>query len=295
MSSAVLILNPAAGGGTAADAVRPHVAALQAVLGEVEVRTTAAPGDATQLAADAARAGASAVLAAGGDGTVFEVVNGLLPADAPPALGVLPVGTGNSFVRDLHDGSLAAAVAGITSGCSRPVDAIRITHAGGVLHAVNLVSFGFSAQAGALTNRRYKRFGAAGYVLAVLQSWLALTPERFAYQCDDGPDQTAHATLLSFCNSRFTGGSMRMAPDALLDDGLLDVVRIGAMGRRRFLTSFPKIFAGTHGAMPEVSMARAARVSLSLPAPVQVMIDGEIRLLHPSALAVVPGALQVLA
>ena len=295
MASTLIIVNGAARGGRGMSAAAPHIEALRGLPGGVHVVATEAPGHAAELARQAALDARSAVVAAGGDGTVHEVVNGLL-ADGGPGgvqLGILPVGTGNSFVRDLGLADPASAVGALQAGHTVPVDAVRLVHEGGELHFLNLASFGFSAQAGALTNRRYKWLGAGGYVFAVLECLVGLSAAPLPHACDDGPVDASPCTLVSFCNSRFTGGDMKMAPDADIADGQLDVVRIGAMGRRRFLSSFPRIFAGTHPDMAEVSMGRARRVRFQVDRPVDAMIDGEVMSIVPHTLEVQPAAIRV--
>lgn len=289
------ILNPAAGGGQGAALAER---ALQEVPGVTLLRS-AGPGDATRLARQAAASGADVVAACGGDGTVFEVAGGLLSGEPSEgggpatALAVLPVGTGNSFVRDLGIADLAGAIAALRSGARRRVDALKLVHAGGELYSLNLVSFGFSAEAGDLTNRRFKALGTAGYVGAVLASLVRLKHHVVPAAPDGSPFDSRPMTLLSFCNSRYTGGAMMMAPEASLDDGLVDIVRIGPMNRRRFLSCFPKIFRGTHPEMPEVQMSRAREVSFARIGPAPVMIDGEIQHLEPISLTVLPRALDV--
>ncbi|MEQ1505349.1 MAG: diacylglycerol kinase family protein, partial [Myxococcota bacterium] len=258
----------------------------------VVIRTTTGPGHATALAREAKEAGAAQVVACGGDGTVFEVVNGLLPGPGP-VLGILPVGTGNSFVRDLGLADERAAVAAIRAGTTRQIDAMRIVHADGELFSVNLLSLGFSADAGAMTNRRFKPLGAAGYVAAVLASLVRLRHHAFPYAIDDGLFDARPGLLLSVCNSRYTGGAMMMAPFADPTDGQLDVVRIGSMRRRRFLMAFPMIFQGTHLELPEVRSTRGRSVAFADVGPVPVMIDGEVRTLALRSVAVVRRALEV--
>lgn len=291
MSQSVVIVNRAAGGGRGPALAAPHLAHLDAT-----VRYTERPGHARELAEQAARDGASTVVAAGGDGTVFEVVNGLmqLAPDDRPTLGLLPVGTGNSFVRDLALDSPARAVEAILGGHTQPVDVVRLDHDEGVLHYVNLLSVGFSAEAGALTNRRYKGLGASGYILAVLQCLLRLGAHPFPHALDGGPVDARPYVLVSFSNSRFTGGDMQMAPRADISDGELDVVTIGPMRRLRFLRAFPRIFAGTHDQLPEIDLARAREVVFSAASPVDVMVDGEVLTLTLRKLEVLPGALRVL-
>lgn len=284
------IVNGAAGGGRAGKRVGP----LLERLGEVEVRQTEGPGHATALAREARERAADVVIAVGGDGTVCEVANGLLP-EGGPALGVLPLGTGNCFVRDVGIDDADQAARAISRGSTRAVDALRLVHAEGTVWSVNLVSFGFSADVGELTNRRYKPFGVGGYAIAVLQTLYRLRHHACPVALDGGALDERPVTLLSFCNTRYTGGNMRMAPDADPTDGELDVVRIGTMRRRRLLASFPRIFRGTHPDMPEVQVGRAKAVAFAPIGAVPVMIDGEVRTLEPRSLEVVPRALQVLA
>ncbi len=287
----VVIVNVAAGGGRAEERLRPLLPAFGGAA--LDVRSTTGPGHATALARSAADA--DAVVAVGGDGTVHEVLQGLMALERPPALGIVPLGTGNSFVRDLGLREPVAAVAAIARGHTRPIDVLRVTHADGVRFSLNLVSVGFAADAGATTNRKYKRLGAGGYVFGVVETLLGLRPMTAPHRLDGGEMDHRPFVLLSFCNSTSTGGDMAMAPAADPADGLVDVVRIAPMNRRRFLSSFPRIFRGTHGEMPEVSFRTARRVDFAPAGPVDVMIDGEVVSMALSALEVVPGALRVLA
>jgi diacylglycerol kinase (ATP) len=288
----VAIVNPSAGGGRAAR----RAAELGSKLPGLEVRTTRGPGHATELARAARADGAEVVVAAGGDGTLFEVVNGLVGGDGPPpALGILAVGTGNSFVRDVGLSDPERAIEAIRDGRRRKVDLLRIVHAEGELWSINLVSLGFSAEAGDLTNRRFKGMGAVGYVSAVLASLIRLHPSPIPYALDDGEHDARPLTLLSLCNSSCTGGAMRMAPGADPSDGELDVVRVGPMGRRRLLSVFPRIFRGTHVELPEVSVRRARKVTFAPTGARPVLIDGEVRSIELRSVAVVPRALEVCA
>ena len=291
---ALLIINPAAGGGRCAERVKPYVATLEGRGIEVELAHTSGPGDATRLAREAT---ADVVVAVGGDGTLFEVLNGLFPREegVGPALAVLPLGTGNSFVRDFGIQEPEAAVRALADGRRRTCDVVRARHADGELYFINLLSVGFTARAGALTNKRFKPLGVGGYILAVLASLVKMEHPTYALSLDSGLMDTRACTLLSFSNSRFTGGDMMMAPDADPTDGLVDFVRIGPMGRRRFLAAFPKIFKGTHPEMNEIDVTRVARVDFDMHEPVDVMVDGEIIRLALQSLEVLPGAVEFVA
>lgn len=291
------IVNPAAGGGRCGKRAPSAIARLREAGLEVDVFETTGPGDATDRARVAWGEGLRRFLAIGGDGTTFEVVNGLFPheGDERPRLGLVPLGTGNSFLRDFAITDADLALRAIARGETHTCDVVRAIHDGGELHYLNLLSLGFSAEAGALTNRRFKPLGVAGYVLAVLATAARLSHPSFAIRLDDGARDARPCVLLSFSNSRFTGGTMMMAPHADATDGELDVIRIGAMGRLAFVRSFPSIFQGAHVARPEVEESRAKTVALDLPGPVDVMVDGEVLELALSRLEVVPGALEVVA
>ncbi len=171
---------------------------------------------------------------------------------------------------------------------------VEVEHAAGRAWSLNLVSVGFAAEAGELTNARYKGWGAGGYVVAVVQTLTELRQHALPHALDEGPFDARPFVLLSFCNSSSTGGDMTMAPNADPSDGELDVVRIAPMRRRRFLSSFPRIFRGTHGEMPEVGFARARKVTFAELPPIPVMIDGEVLTLSLRRLEVLPRALRLL-
>lgn len=294
------IVNPAAGGGRSAkDSPRALRALRDAGVQLDDIRYTSGPGDATRLARQAWAEGARSFLVVGGDGTTHEVVNGCVPdalsSTERPTLGMLPLGTGNSFLRDFGIFSPKDAMRALIRGESRPSDVVRLDHGKGALYSFNIIGLGFSAEVGARTNARYKPLGALGYVVAVFETAAHLKGPVFPLRVDGEATDTRPVVLLSFSNSRFTGGAMEMAPRAKVDDGELDVIRIGTMPRLRFFSSFPSIFRGTHTRRPDVEERRAKRVEFDLGGEVDVMIDGEIIRALPRAVEVVPAAMKVIA
>ena len=181
------IVNPAAGGGRCG---KLAPAALQRVreLGiELEVASTTEAAEATALAAQAYQRGMRNFLAVGGDGTSYEIVNGLFPQALKaerPSLGFLPLGTGNSFLRDFTTRGIENTIEALKAGRSRSCDAIRLKHSGGELYYTNLFSLGFPADVGALTNRRFKRWGELGYILGVFTRLAELSCRAFPYRTD---------------------------------------------------------------------------------------------------------------
>ena len=293
----VAIVNPAAGGGKCGRRAEVELDRLRAVGMQVESRLTSKPGDGTVLVREAYAEGVRNFIAVGGDGTGFEVLNGLFPealeASSRVSLGFLPLGTGNSFLRDFTDQGAEYAMQSMIEGKHRKCDVIQLTHRDGVLHFINLMSMGFVAEVGALTNQRFKRLGQFGYVLGVVSKVARLQATSFPMRADNGDTDDEAVTFVSINNSRFTGGKMMMAPQADTGDGHADLIRVGEMGRFSLLRTFPKIFKGTHVDHPVASQSRVRTIDFDLPSEVDVMIDGEVLRLLPRRLQVLPGVLDV--
>jgi YegS/Rv2252/BmrU family lipid kinase len=295
----VTILNPAAGGGRCGRRAREALDSLREAGVQIEVYLTSRAGEATEIARGARADGHDRFLCIGGDGTAFEVLNGLFPRPAgdsgPLTLATLPLGTGNSFLRDFGVTDVESAFRAIIAGRTRTCDVIRFAHDGGEIHYINLVSLAFSARAATLTNERFKPLGPFGYILAVLSCVAGLTFPVIPIRLDGEEPDRRPCALLSFSNSKFTGGTMMMAPAADPTDGMLDVIRVGEMSRLSFTATFPDIFAGTHTERPEVEQARARRVTFVDPEEQDVMVDGEVMRLVPRSLSVLPGAIEIVA
>ncbi len=293
-----MIINPAAGGGACGERAQAAISKLASRGIEIQPHRTTRPGHATELARRLQASGHDVLLCAGGDGTAYEVVNGLFtpPSGRPtPRLGMLPLGTGNSFLKDFQIETEARAIDAVADGRVRPVDVVKADLDSGVLHYINLLSIGFTSDVGATTNRWFKSLGAAGYAVATVLEVARLRARRFPISLDGGPFDERPADFLSFNNSRCTGGNMIMAPDADPSDGQLDVIRVGDLGRVSLLRTFPKIYEGKHLEHPSNESARAAHVRLRLEGPVDLMVDGEIVRARLDALTVLPGALEIFA
>lgn len=295
------IVNPAAGGGRCGRESADAIAQLRTRGIEIDVWYTQHAGHGTELVAKAYEEGYRSFIAVGGDGTSYEIVNGLssyLESDQRPqrcTLGFLPLGTGNSFLRDFTDRGAEFAIEAIGEGQRRACDVIRITHDDGALYFINLFSCGFIADVCTSANTHFKRLGAGGYGLGVMAELARLRSQHLSFRVDGGAVWEQEAIFLSVCNSQFTGGSMQMAPFANASDGEADIVVAGAMSRRTLLALFPKIFSGKHIHHAAITTSRGRHIDFDFDGPVDVMLDGEVVRVRPIALDVLEGAIDVCA
>ena len=298
MSKAYLaVVNPAAGFGRCGLMFGPVLERLRQAGLEVDVVETSRAGHGVEIARKAYRDGYRRFLAVGGDGTSFEIVNGLFPEaleGEKPSLGFLPLGTGNSFLRDFSADGVNYAVESILQSRERPCDVIRLRHSDGDLYYINILSFGFVADVCTLANRRFKRLGEAGYFLAVVLCLARFQQRVISLRLDGSPEVIRLRTaLLIFNNSKFTGGKMMLAPNADTCDGKLEIVRWSA-GRIEFLRNFAKVYDGSHITHPKIWHGPASQVEFQFDEPIDIMVDGEVLTLHCRSLEVLPSALNVI-
>jgi len=290
------IVNPAAGGGKSAKLAGAALGRLRAKGLKIDVIASTGPGHATALAREAHSQGYRRFLAVGGDGTAHEILNGTFPAGASERveLGFLPLGTGNSFLRDFTDQGAEASIEALVLNRKRPIDLLRLTHAKGEVYSFNILSLGFTADVGALANRWFKPLGSLGYLLGVLVRVAQLKRRPFPLRSDGETEWDGRPSLfLAFNNSKYTGGTMLIAPGADPSDGLIEFVRWGPIGRLGLVRTLPRLYDGTHLEHPLASRKAVRHVEFNLAAPVDVMVDGEIRSLQCRALDILPSALDV--
>lgn len=326
-----LIVNPNAGrrnGLALAESVRKTLASASI---EASIYVSTYPGETVELAGTIARQAAAvyapeasarsdsaiapqearsteavlpSIIAVGGDGTLFEMLNGLMtgwnaegigsgkaPDPIPFPIGQIPVGTGNSFIRDLGIETPDEAAEAIMAGTTRAVDLGTFSCSAGRFVFINLLGAGFVSSV-AHRAARYKRWGSLSYVIGVLQETLALAPGRLTLHVD-GTTIQRDALFVEICNSRYTGGEMCMAPGAKIDDGLLDVVVMTRATRRKLLTLFPKIFSGTHVEDPVIEVFQGRSVRVETEPPWLLTPDGEIFDSTPIDVSILPGHLRM--
>lgn len=297
--SYLAIVNPAAGGGRSSKMLGSALERLRAGGVVVDVVETQGAGDATGLAREAYGRGRRHFIAVGGDGTSYEVVNGLFPeasAGGRPTLGFLPLGTGNSFLRDFSARGVEHAIESLIARRTRACDVLRLRHRAGVIHYINLLSVGFPADVANLRALHFSRQGELGYVISIFLGLARLHRRPFPVRVDgDAEFDRRRCLFLTFNNSKFTGGTMMIAPKAEVNSGRIEYVRWGAIGRLGLIRNLPKLYDGTHIEHPLAERNAVTRVEFDLDSPVDLMVDGEVLTLHCEELDVLPGALEVVA
>lgn len=289
MRDIVVIANPASGRGGAASRRQELVGLLTARGKGWEIWDTTGPGSAEFLARKAAEQKVEIVAAAGGDGTLGEVVNGL--AGSNSALAVLPMGTGNDCARTLGIGTnLELAVQQLFEADPVPID---LGMAGDRLF-INVAGCGFDAEVARAVNQGHRKLkGTMAYLAAVLQTLRTFQAVPLKIELD-GELVEEKAMLCAVANCRSYGGGMLIAPQASITDGLLDIVLIKEAGVVEFLRAFPKVFSGRHLTHPKVRTFRAAKVRVSSPVDPLVLADGEVIPGLPLDFSVRPGAVKVI-
>jgi diacylglycerol kinase (ATP) len=295
VTSAKIIVNPYAGRWKAKAAIPEIRRTWDALRAEYDLVVTEGPGHGIDLAREAARAGFNPVVAAGGDGSISEVLNGLLQAagkQEPVSMGVIPLGSADDFADmvGLAKGVESASRA-ILAGRTRALD----------VGCVNGRYFDNNSAVGlepmvTLTQAAMKRLkGTPRYILAAFKTILSHEPWHMQLTWDDGSYE-GPITLVSVGNTKRTGGAFWMTPRAEPDDGYLDFVFGGEMGRLKLVRLLPTTFNGSHVDRPEVTYERTTRLTIDSERPTPIQADGEVFDLAATHIeySLLPGRLHVI-
>ena len=242
---------------------------------DFDIKVSEKPGDSVTLAENLDTETYTGIIAVGGDGTLFEVINGLLKSRKTISIpvGQIPVGTGNSFIKDLGISSIDQALSVIIGGNTKNIDLGKFSSSSGSFYFANLLGTGFVSNV-AYRAQKYKKLGAFSYILGVLEEVTVLKSVEVLLNID-GKEFKKDVIFTEICNSRYTGGDMLMAPDAEIDDGLLDVVILNKVSRVKLLSLFPKLFKGTHINDPAIEVLKGKIISLKSSVPMALTPDGE--------------------
>jgi YegS/Rv2252/BmrU family lipid kinase len=260
-----------------------------------------APGQLGGLAAEAVREGATLLVVVGGDGTVHEVVDGLMKAGLGTRveLAILPRGTGKDFVRSMRiPGRFDAAIEVAKTGRARTIDVGRARYvdgaaAPGEAYFANFAGAGISGAIAARANRTTKAFGGKlSFIYATVLTFLRWKPARMSLTIDGEVRDVLLLEALAM-NGDYTAGGMWMAPEAAPDDGGFDVVLIGDFSKLEFIRTFPKIYKGRHVSHRKIEVIRAKELRVEAALPLPIVLDGEAPGTTAVRFELVPAALRV--
>ncbi len=281
-----VIANPLAGFGRGRVSIR-ELRKRGSELG-VEVLETKSPRDATRLAREIVAKGASRVGVMGGDGTISEVADAL--AGSPTELAILSVGTGNDIARSLGlpCNHLEEALAIAQNGRGVSVD----VGMAGERHFLSVLGVGFPAQVAAESNRLKWLRGHLAFMVAIYKALWKMKPIAMEIELDSQV-LSLECTSVLVLNTPFTGGGLKFAPDAKVDDGLFDIVVVGAIGKLNLMANFPRVYTGSHLNHSSFSLFRSSFVGIRASEPTGKMLDGDVCGGTPVTARIVPRSLKV--
>ncbi|MEY3015286.1 MAG: hypothetical protein RIT45_4021 [Pseudomonadota bacterium] len=303
----VVILNPASAGGRTGARFNALEPAFREVLGAYELLRTKASGDARRFAEQAVRAGPCRIVAVGGDGTNQEVAGGMIDLDAGRAIepeasfGFVAMGTGGDLGRTFGvPTEPVAALRRMANTPARPMDAMRVETVdaqGRPLRrvAINVVSMGLGGFACYLVERRPKFGTTLPFYLAGLESLARSSPWPVRLHTDAG-EEALRARYVVVANARYNGGGMLVGREAEVDDGLLDVVTVGPIGKIAMVGLTPRFYDGTFVDHPACATRRTAKLEVrpeSGSRPLFVEADGEVVGFGPATITALPGVLRI--
>ncbi len=299
----LVVVNPKSGAGATERRYRQLEPLLREALGSIETEWTRGPRDAERIAREGARAGVERILVAGGDGTTSEVASGLIQAGLGEAvqIGLLPLGTGGDLLRSLRvPDDPEAAIAAIAKGERRRIDAGRVTwrrEDGGEARCgfLNIASLGISGLVTQLVNDAPKALGGRlSFLIGTVRGILGWSDVSVTLRLDGELIHEGPLSLATAANGSWFGGGMLVAPDARLDDGLLDVVVLPHFPRARLLYELRRLYDGSHLDLDRVLACRGRCLEAEAePGSVRFEVDGEPLGALPARFEVLPGAIEV--
>lgn len=303
----LFIVNPASARGTTLGVwsrLRQEISALGIAFDE---HLTSGPSEATEIASEAFRRGVERVIAVGGDGTLSEIVNGYfdeqgLAFNGEAAIGLLPSGTGSDFRRSLGMTNHSNSISALLHSEARPVDVARADFRDfngerAKRFFINVASFGLGGDVSASVNRWRNSLprwigGRARFSAAALAALGRYKNVRVSMRLDDEREIQISSNLIVVANGKFAGGGMMLAPDAELDDRLLDVIVTDEATRWDVIKELPRIQRGGHLKNPKVTALRAREVSIESEEPMAADLDGETVGHTPVNITLLPAAIR---
>jgi diacylglycerol kinase (ATP) len=278
----LVIYNPQAGGGRA-KVLLPDISAYIEEKGlHAQIVTTEYSGHAVEIAAKAKLDDYDAIIASGGDGTLFEVLNGYyqnpiqISKENKPPIGLIPNGTGNAFMKELKLSATdwKKAIDIIAQNNPRMIDVGKFITEDKTYHFLNIVGMGFVTEI-AEASIPLKWMGNTAYTVATLLKMIFLKSQKMTIEID-GKCLERDGIFVEVANSQYTGTTFFIAPEAEIDDGKLDIIILNKISRLRLLKVFTSIFDGTHINYPEIEYIKAKSIKVIEEKPGKLLPDGEI-------------------
>lgn len=282
------IINPQAGKGETPKLWAEIQPAIERLGIRYEHSITDRPAQVRPTVRDALKQGCDRIYIVGGDGTINEVINCII--GSPVALGIIPTGSGNDFAKMIGVTTIETGIKTLVNGRRKKIDLGRIGNG----YFINIVGIGFDALVAFLVKK--SRFhGQLGYFASVLTALQGYRPPRFELTADTHTF-SGRAFSVSVGNGQFHGSLFRLTPDAVIDDGILDICIIGKVPVPKFLFNIPKAIKGTHASVREVVMLKTKRLSVESETPFYAHCDGEVMVkpVKKIEVTVVPRALEVI-
>lgn len=302
-----LVVNPRSANGQTGRRWLELSARVGRALGDFGVAFTEGPMDAVRLARRAIEEGYECVVAAGGDGTINEVVNGFFQdgvvINSKAVLGVIPLGTGGDFRRTFGWGlDLDASLERLRGGRTAPLDVGRLeftAHSGerAERYFVNVCSFGVSGLVDKMVNESSKRLGGKlSFMLGSLKALLQYADRRVQVSVDGGPPEEMKVTTLAVANGKFFGGGMKVAPDADPSDGLFDITLWSGYGLADFVFKSKMVYSGAHVKMKGTRTFRCRTLAAESHNQEEVLldVDGEQPGRLPCRMTLLPSAIRLM-
>lgn len=284
-----ILFNPAAGRGKSRRTLAEVAGVLRRAGVEPEVYESRSPEHLRELARQAREEKPDVIVAAGGDGTLHYVLNGLVGSGIP--LGILPFGSGNDFAKGLGipPGTRAAAKV-LLNGRTREIDLARV---GSTVYG-GIAGVGFDSVVNRFANERVRRLrGSLAYAWAILRCLNSFHPQPLELR-SEARNFSGEVMFTVIGNNVSYGGGVKMTPRARLDDGLLDICIVPAMGKLELLRWLPRAYRGEHLTHPRMVYFQARKIELSSRSPLELFADGEFIQGLPATIVVLPGAVRVI-
>lgn len=300
-----VIVNPAAGNGRAGRRWPSFAAEIARHGYEIRPNFTFGPSDATRLARQLASEGARTIVCVGGDGTANEIVNGLIDGDHPvnpqTRLALIPCGTGKDLGRTLGTRDVESTLRALADNSTALIDVGRVSYRDTTTGEMssrlfaNVADTGIGAETAARINRSSKRLGGfVSYLSGAVRSIAAFKPWNVSVEVDGEQLYAGSTGMVVFANARYFAGGMKVAPEASLCDGMLDIFVLEGVGMRAMLTSLlPRVYRGKHIGQPGVIFTTGRQATVYCAAGMQLELDGEQVGRTPVTVDVLPGALRV--